>query len=128
MTDEQVKKGLECCVEWRYKAGGCEQCAYKKDCDNGTQNQLYEDALALINRLETECADKERYTIELYNRAREAEREKEQIRKETAKEILQDIEYGIANTPYYRFNPMITREIESIVSHIQKKWNVEVEQ
>lgn len=52
MTDEQVKKVLENCSTWRYEKGGCKQCAYCDDCDHGTGNYLFSDALALINRLE----------------------------------------------------------------------------
>lgn len=126
MTDEQVKKELEEIVltmNW----GGVERVG-------GVPKPVAvaKDTLALINRLEEENARLENklakvlcsVNLDTYHKSQTAE----QIRKETAKEILQDIEYGIANTPYYRFNPMITREIESIVSHIQKKWNVEVEQ
>lgn len=54
MTDEQVKKALETCTTLRYQVGGCKQCPYEDDCNNGTQDQLYKDALALINRLEEE--------------------------------------------------------------------------
>lgn len=77
MTDENycVKNGIEC--------------------DHGTGNYLFSDALALINQLEEENADKERYIIELYNRAREAEREV----KDTAKDILQRLAQFRAVSP-----------------------------
>lgn len=73
---EKVKKGLKCCAASSFTIG-CKSCPYFGDCHSiaGTGKQLHKGTLALINRLEEENADKERYTIELYNRAREAERE-----------------------------------------------------
>lgn len=116
MTDEQVKKVLENCIMWRYEKGGCKQCGYCDDCDNGTGNQLFKDALALINRMEDEnkklldknkelrvlCREKSNgmkldkwvrmlqeadYGIKLVDKQEEIN----QIRKETAKEILDEI-------------------------------------
>ena len=78
MTDEQVKKGLAECTALRYQVGGCKQCPYKDDCVNGTQDQLYKDALALINRLEEE---KEKLLYDLYCAEAKAQAK-------TAKEIL----------------------------------------
>lgn len=67
MTDEQVKKGLECCSNTRVDNGLCYECPYVYEgCP-----LLYKDALALINRLEGE---------------------KEQIRKGTATEIFDILE------------------------------------
>lgn len=73
MTDEQVKKGLECCGDEVNTP--CKKCPYYDDCyPNQTLSlktpKVFKDALALIKRLEEE---------------------KEQIRKETVKEVLLDL-------------------------------------
>lgn len=55
MTDEQVKKGLECCAHCKVDNSKCyDECPYADDCFG-----LYKDSLALINRLESElyCAE-----------------------------------------------------------------------
>lgn len=49
MTDEEVKKGLECCLNLRQNNYMCDECPYTNDCFG-----LDEDALALIKRLEEE--------------------------------------------------------------------------
>lgn len=165
MTDKQVKKGLEyCAVEVK-----CNACPYITD--RNCREQMNTDALALINRLEEENADKERYTIELYNRAREAERElnkwkqafvefdkfgdmttpiglfpinetgmrklvdycntklteinrleaeKEEVCKETAKDIINDLFNACDSSPYDCVEP-------SYIVYLAKKYGVEVE-
>ena len=63
MIDEQVKKGLKCCATM--PCGDCENCPYEL---GNCKQDVLEDALALINRLEEE---------------------KEQIRKETIQEVYE---------------------------------------
>lgn len=91
MTDEEVKKGLGDCKD----VPNCVECPYQhsKTC----QDDLHHDALALINRLEAE---------------------KEEVRKETAKGILQywydDVVHGMGVDGYY-------------IKEYAKKYGVEVE-
>lgn len=98
MTDEEVKKGLECCVICKERIDCFDKhCPYIHDCYNvlRDEKQLDKDALALINRLEEENADKERYTIELYNRAREAEREVKDLKQK----LIDFDKFGDMTTP-----------------------------
>lgn len=97
MTDEQVKKGLECCANVTGVDGDlCHECPYQPSyIENADCRCLIKDALALINQLEKESADKERYTIELYNRAREAEREV----KELKQKLIDFDKFGDMTTP-----------------------------
>lgn len=98
MTDEQVKKGLEYCLICKDQVECLDKhCPYFNDCYNvlKDEKQLDKDVLALINRLEKESADKERYTIELYNRAREAEREV----KELKQKLIDFDKFGDMTTP-----------------------------
>lgn len=89
MTDEQVKKGLEE-IALTSNWGSVERI-------DGVPKLIavIKDALALINRLENESADKERYTIELYNRAREADREV----KELKQKLIDFDKFGDMTTP-----------------------------
>lgn len=62
MTDEEVKKGLECCTKDGTIEELCKgQCPYYEDCHTrtGDDKRIYADALALINRLESDlyCAE-----------------------------------------------------------------------
>lgn len=105
MTDEEVKKGLECCaVEVK-----CNACPYVTD--RNCREQMNTDALALINRLEQENAElrdlcrkksngmrlndwlrmthEANYEIKLVS-SKEIE---DQIRKETAKVLIEELEY-----------------------------------
>lgn len=81
MTDEQIKKGLECCTSFTERID-CfnKMCPYTNDCYStiGDEKQIFVDALALINRLEEE---------------------KKKVRKETAKEILQSFAQFRAVSP-----------------------------
>lgn len=104
MIDEQVKKGLECCSD---RGITCKDCPYVRE--NCCSEILAKDALALINRLEEENTRLKQNYEDLYNIKRKLEdeliergfaeyahgdfrilsdEEKEQIRKETAEDIL----------------------------------------
>lgn len=50
-----------------------------------------------------------------------------QTRKDTAKEIFDDIKYGFENTPYYRLNPQLVFELKTILLHIAKKYGLNIE-
>lgn len=54
-------------------------------------------------------------------------RKMDKVRKETAKEIFDDIKYGFENTPYYKLNPMLVYELKTILAHIAKKYGIELE-
>lgn len=69
MTDEQVKKGLECCTV--FPCGECENCPYQL---GNCKQELLEDALTLINRLESDL-----YCVEAKAQGK------------TAKDILQSL-------------------------------------
>lgn len=69
MTDEEVKKGLECRLSLRQNNDMCDKCPYTNDCFG-----LDEDALALIKRLEEEnkilkeqCDDVRLYSLDMNN-------------------------------------------------------------
>lgn len=150
MNDEEVKKALEACTTLRYKVGGCKQCPYEDDCNNGTQNQLYADALALINRLEDEnkklsdknkelralCREKSNgmkldkwvrmlqeadYGIKFVDNAY-LEREKEQIRKETAIALIEELEYYSSYE-----NTDLKGGISCLKQYVHEKYSIEVE-
>ena len=50
-TSDEIKKGLACCAKSSLEA--CEHCPYRKDCDNFNAGNLYRDAYAYINQLES---------------------------------------------------------------------------
>ena len=50
-TDEQIKKALECCINW--EATTCEKCPLDDECDNDGDTPL-RNALDLINRQKAE--------------------------------------------------------------------------
>lgn len=70
----------EVIIDRRYSDYGKTWLAYKNK----------EEAEDVYDKLQAECDDKERYTIELYNRAREVERELKEIKTRIAKgEIIE---------------------------------------
>lgn len=77
-----------------------------------------EQAEGFYDKLQTECDDKERYTIELYNRAKDAERKLEQVRKDTAKEILERLIRTYNDIP----------PIVSVLKVIAREYGVEVDE
>ncbi len=91
------------------------------------------DVLGYIEKLETECADKERYTVELYNMAKDAERKLEQVSQETAKEIFHDL-YHILAINYvdeeigYQDECIDTACLYEDLKDIAKKYGVEVDE
>lgn len=65
-----------------------------------------EQAEGVYDRLQTECDDKERYTIELFNRAKEAERELKEIKTRMVNGKIVELPYKIetlktGDTVYY---------------------------
>lgn len=95
MTYEEVKKGLECCLD---RTKGCKICPYYDD-----EDCLYavrKDTLVLINRLE---------------------QEKEQIRKETAKGIINDLFNACDASQYDCVEP-------NYIFYLAEKYGVEVDE
>ena len=87
---KKAKNVLEACQGHEYH---CEKCPYEQA--TLSESDLHRDSLELINSYEEESADKERYTIELYNRAREAEHEV----KEWKQKFLDFDKFGDITTP-----------------------------
>lgn len=75
MTYEQIEKGLECCARPEdYGCGKCTDCPY----NDGYGECCYRlgiDALAYINRLKAESADKERAYNDKFNLRKDLVRE-----------------------------------------------------
>lgn len=84
----------------------CKGCKTRHDCD--TENCIMSEVVA-------------EYLIDNgYGNAN-------QTRKDTAKEIFDDIKYGFENTPYYRLNPQLVFELKTILLHIAKKYGLNIE-
>lgn len=135
MTDEQIEKELYA-MYVRESSGYQTSLEYGGKADENQEKflDLLGGTLDYINRLKSENErlkqsdiSKENCTIEQHAEIQKLRDELKQVRKDTAREILQDIKYGIENTKYYKFNPMLVYELETIVSHISQKYGVEVE-
>lgn len=107
MTDEQVKKGLECCADSNLDCS-TKVCPYFRECYSaiGNEKQIFVDALALINRLEEE---------------------KEQIRKETAKSIIHELKREVY-LAIGTFNPILARELRTLYLRLQQEYGIEEEE
>lgn len=141
MTDEQVKKGLECCTKDGTIKELCKkQCPYYEDCHTRGEDdkRIYSDALVLINRLEEEnkelralCRKKSNGMkldewVKMIVRADygvkfvDMDVIKEQIRKQTAKEIINDLFNACDGSPNDCVEP-------DHIFYLAKKYDVEVE-
>lgn len=88
MTDNDIKKALECC-----KTGNCDECPFygrKEDCEV----ELPEEALDLINRLEAEIERLENEIEEANEADREAELQALKESKDNAKLFCEAINHA----------------------------------
>ena len=69
--------------------------AIEKDPSSLYASAYIKDLRAENARLRTECDDKERYTIELYNRARNAESELKTAKQQAVREFAEELKDGI---------------------------------
>ena len=124
MKIEQIKKALECCED----SEKCDVCPYYGSIH--CQEILIKDAIGFINRQQTEI---ERLKTEngYFERNMKSvlEIEKENIRKETAKEILNEILF-VESVEGWEENEQLVKFGNKIVDKIEelaKKYGVEIE-
>lgn len=136
-TDVEIEKALECCLD--YECGNCTDCPYYEEKSPMCLTRLAKDALDYINRLKSAIAEAQAlcrkkvgdlkandwikmmklagYEVNLVS-----EKEKmEQVRKETAKEILQDLK-GLLE------GYIDTRTGETLYKQLAEKYGSEVEE
>ena len=97
MTDNDIIKALELCIENDIFERNCDNCKYSDNHSNCMDN-LFADVLKLINRQRTEiehlrtCNETQKETIRTYHIG--------EIKREVAREIFKDIEQTIVNKYY----------------------------
>lgn len=129
MTDEQIEKAIECCIK-----GDCLHCPNMQHNSIGAtvcKQRLITVVPDYINRLKAENErlkqsdmSKENCTIEQHAEIHKLRDELEQVRKNTAKEIIEELKGDMAIATF-TFNPTLASELKTIYLRLEKEYGVE---